>query len=83
MQVIATATRDVDLACMELLVTLCTETKLGRNAVSDAELCKACIDFASDLLRCLTTKLEIMLSQMNQVLINLYLQLFFLPQSAS
>ena len=42
---------------MELLVTLCTETKLGRNAVSDAELCKACIDFASDLLRCLTTKI--------------------------
>lgn len=59
MQVIATAnsncSRDVNLACMNLLVTLCTETKLGRDAVSDAELCDSCIDFASHLLCSLTS----------------------------
>ena len=41
MQVIVSAkyntSRDVELACMDLLVTLCTETKSGRDAVSDTE----------------------------------------------
>jgi len=59
MQVIATAnnncSRDVNLACMNLLVTLCTETKLGRDAVSNAELCESCIDYASHLLCSLTS----------------------------
>jgi len=54
MQVIATAksssSRDVKLACLNLLVTLCTETKIGRDAVSDAELCESCIDFSSQVL---------------------------------
>jgi len=60
MQVIAStknnASRDVELACMDLLVTLCTETKLGRDAVSDAKLCDLCIEFASRSLCNLTSK---------------------------
>jgi len=63
MQVIASAKEhpflsDVGLACMNFLVTLCTETKLGRQSVSDAELCDSCIVFASDLLRDLVSKCQ-------------------------
>ena len=37
----------VEIACIDFLATLCVETKKGRCAISEAELCNACIDFAS------------------------------------
>ena len=49
MQVIASAknnaSRDVELACMDLLVTSCTETKSGRDAVSDTEFATHALNF--------------------------------------